>query len=293
MADDVTIKGVEISSPDKVLFPDPGITKRELAEYYAEMADRMLPFLKDRALTMQRFPDGIGEDGFYQKEAGDYFPDFVQTVRIANRSESGETNYPVCRNVKSLVYLAQIACITPHAWLSRRDQPDIPDRIIFDLDPPSGEDFDLVVDAARILRPILENAGLTPFIMTTGSKGLHVVTPIRRELDFDAVREKAKQFTKEAAEEAPDRLTTEIRKNKRKGRLFLDIARNAYGQTGVAPYAVRARPQAPVATPLAWEELDDRELRADRYTLRSISDRLAQTEDPWKGMQRHAASLKE
>lgn len=291
MSERVIIGGVAISHPDKILFEQEGISKRELAQYYADIAQTMLPWLKDRPLSLERYPDGIGRDGFYHKQAQDYFPDYVETVELENRSEAGTTRYALCQNRQTLVYLAQLGCITPHSWLSRKDKPDLPDRMIFDLDPASDDQFDMVIEAARILKPLLEEEGLTPFVMTTGSRGLHVVVPIRREHGFDAVREKAEAFAGAAADTAPKKLTTEIRKNKRGGRLFLDIARNAYGQTGVPPYAVRARPGAPVATPLDWEELNKADLTPDGYTIRNISRRLAQKPDPWRDMARHAASL--
>lgn len=290
MNDTVSVKGVEISNPEKVLFPGGGVTKRQLARYYADMAGTILPYLKDRPLVMERYPDGIGEDGFYQKESAEYFPDYVHSVTIKNRSEPGSTRYVLCDNARTLVYLAQLGCITPHAWLSRKDRPDVPDRLIFDLDPSYG-DYATVVSTALLLKELLQDAGLTPFVMTTGSRGLHVLAPLQRKYAFDTVRKKAGEIAETAEKLRPDRLTTAARKEKRAGRLYLDIARNAFGQTAVVPYAVRARQNAPVAVPLDWEELASDPPGPQAYTLENIARRLGQKPDPWQGLQRYAAAL--
>jgi len=291
MSKQASIKKIKISKPHKTFFPDAQITKEDVAEYYAKIADTVLPYIKDRPLTMERYPDGIDGERFYQKHAQDYFPDAVRRVTLKNRQEEGSTEYVLCQNAQTLVYLAQLGCITPHYWLSRKDQPDTPDRMVFDLDPASAEDFDTVVQAANILKKLLEEDGLTPFVMTTGSKGMHVLVPIKRELGFDTVRDYARAIAEQAMDQAPDMLTMEVRKEKRKGKLFLDTARNAYGQTAVMPYALRARERAPVATPLTWDEVGQQELRADTYTIKNIFQRLAQKSDPWADISHHASSL--
>jgi bifunctional non-homologous end joining protein LigD len=274
------------------MFPDEGITQGDLMEYYRRVAETMLPYLKGRPLTMQRFPDGIGDEGFYQKEAPDYFPDWIRRVSIEVKEEGQEQPQVICENVATLVYLVDQGCITPHVWLSRADKLTHPDRLIFDLDPPD-DDFELVRSAAQSLREMLEGVGLLPFVMTTGSRGLHVVVPLDRSTDFDTVRSFAKNLAGVLAEREADRLTTKVRKDKRGNRLFLDYLRNSYGQNTVAPYAVRAKPGAPVATPLDWDELSDSNLHSQTYTLQNIFRRLGQKEDPWKGMMRHARSLSE
>ncbi len=279
---------IEISNPDKVLFPQAGYTKSDLVGYYRDVADVMLPHLEDRPLTLHRFPDGIASDGFYQQNASDYFPQWI--ARVTLPKENGKVVHCMCNDAATLVYLAGQACITPHVWLARADQPHHPDRMIFDLDPGS-DDFDTVRVAARTMRQVLEDIGLETFVMTTGSRGLHVVTPLDASADFDAVREFARHVAEVAAARAPGELTTEQRKNQRGGRLYLDIMRNAYGQTAVAPYAVRARPGAPVATPLDWDELGDGKLRADRYNIGNIMRRLGQKQDPWRTIASHAAAL--
>lgn len=279
---------IDLSNTDKVLFPDAGITKGDLIDYYRDMADRMLPYLKGRPVTLHRFPDGIGTDGFYQKSRSDYFPAWIESVSMAK--EGGAVEMVVIEDTATLVYLANQACIEPHIWLSRADRPDTPDRIIFDLDPPEGK-FDSVVKAARTLRGLLEDRlGIMAFPMLTGSKGIHVVVPLRREKQFDHVRSVAKAIAERLADEHPEELTTEVRKEKRKGRVFLDYLRNAYAQTGIAPYGVRARAGAPVAVPLGWDELG-RVDRSDAYTIQTIRKRLASFDDPWRGMNRHAVSI--
>jgi bifunctional non-homologous end joining protein LigD len=278
---------VELSSLDRVLFPDVGVTKGDLVEHYRKVAGRMVPHMKGRPVSMQRFPGGIEEEGFFQKAAPEYFPEWIPRVRV--RKEGGTVEHVVCDNAATLVYLANQGCITPHVWLSRRDRLHDPDRLIFDLDPP-GDDFEAVRFTARALRDLLGELALDPFPMATGGRGLHLIVPLDRSADFDAARAFARDVAELLAARHPDRLTTEARKNKRRGRLFLDTMRNAYAQTAVPPYAVRARPGAPVAVPLAWGELSDPELRGDTWNTRNVAARIAKR-DPWRGMARRARSL--
>jgi bifunctional non-homologous end joining protein LigD len=279
---------VELSHPDKILFPDDGITKRDLAEYYRRIAPRMLPYLKDRPLSLQRFPDGIGW-GFYEKKAPDYFPEWFERVRVKVKG-GGSQQQLMCNNAASLVYLADQACITPHPWLSKQGRLDYPDRMIFDLDPAGG-DFGAVKDAALLMRDVLERAKLRPFVMTTGSKGLHVVVPLDGAANFDRVRSRARELAEEAAAREPKDLTVEPRKDARAGRTFIDYLRNAYGQTSVPPYAVRARNGAPVAVPLRWEELSRPGLNAQSYNIKTVFERLSRLPNPWSGFSRHTGSL--
>jgi bifunctional non-homologous end joining protein LigD len=278
---------VEISSADKVLFPNDGITKGDLATYYDKIALVMLPHVRDRAVTMHRFPNGLKGEGFIQKAVPDYFPDWIKTVSV--RKVQGMVTHVVIDKAATLAYLADQACITPHVWLSRVDRLDHPDRLIFDLDP-SGRDFEPVLEAAWGLHDLLSQIGLGAHVMTTGSRGLHVVAPLDRSADFDASRALARQVAHVIAQRTPDRLTLEQRKNKRRGRVFIDTMRNAYGQLAVAPYAVRALPGAPVAAPLAWDELD-KFADAQAYTISSIFRRLARKGDPWKDIARRAHSI--
>ncbi len=282
---------VNVTHPDKVLFPDSGITKGDLIDYYQKVAPVMLPHLKDRPVTLQRFPNGIESGGFFQKQASDYFPDWIKVAQIDLLQEEQDQQQVVVDSAATLVYLANQAAITLHAWLSRVDKLHYPDRIIFDLDPPDS-DFGLVREAARELRQMLEEVGLVPFLMTTGSRGLHVVAPLDRSVEFDQVREFAKDLADVAASRRPDKLTTEVRKDARRGRLFLDYLRNSYAQTAVAPYSVRAKPGAPVAAPLLWEELSESAMRSGRFTIRNIFERLDRRGDPWQDMLSHAKPLR-
>ena len=280
---------VELSREDKTLFPDACITKGNLIEYYQDVAGPILRHIGGRPLTLQRFPDGISEEGFYQKAVPDYFPDWISRVQVP-LEQGGSQQQVEASNAATLVFLANQGVITLHGWLSRKDRLREPDQIVFDLDPP-GEDFSPVREAARILQDLLESLGLRSFLMTTGSTGAHVRVPIRQGPDFDEVREFAGGVVSLLADEHEGSLTTRIRKKKRQNRLFLDVARNAYGQTAVAPYSPRPRPGAPVATPLDWEELDKANLTSDFFTIESIPRRLGQRKDPWVSMGRHQRSL--
>lgn len=280
---------VETSSEDKVLYPDDGISKGEVIDYYRQVAEYALPFAADRFLTLQRFPDGLDEDGFYQQSRADYFPDYVEGV-AAERVGGGEVEHIVVSNAAGLVYLANQGTLTFHAWLSRRDRRQHPDRLVIDLDPPD-DDFAPVRDAARLTGDFLRELGLSPYVMTTGSRGLHVVVPLDRSADFDTVRDFAGRAADALAERHPDTLTTAQRKNKRGDRLYLDVMRNAYGQTAVMPYSLRAKAGAPVATPIAWDELGAGDLTARSYHIGNLFRRLGQIEDPWADMKRHAAGI--
>lgn len=277
------------SHPDKLLFPGAGIRKAQVIAYYRRVAPYLLPFARDRFLTLQRFPDGLDGEGFFQQARPDYFPSCVEGVR-APLVGGGTLEHIVAGNSPALAFLADQAALTLHGWLSRRDQPEHPDRLVIDLDPP-GEDFARVCEAALSLREVFDKLGLTAFVMTTGSRGLHVVVPLDRGSSFTVVREFAGGVARKLAERQPDRLSVEQRKDKRGGRLYLDIMRNAYGQTAVLPYSLRAKAGAPVATPLRWRELRRRGLHPRRYHLGNLFRRLGQLGDPWCDLARHAASI--
>ncbi len=280
---------VEVTHPERVVFPDSGITKRELVDYYGEVAETMLPHLKGRALTVQRFPRGIGEQGWVQQDFADSLPEWMGRVEVATEG-GGTVVHPVAERPEALRWLANQNCITLHVWQSRRQRLDNPDRLVFDLDPSDG-DFAVVRATARAVAGVLDDLGLACYVQTTGSRGLHVVTPLRPDTDFDAAREFARGVAEVVAADDAAHRTVEARKNKRGDRVYLDIMRNAYAQTAVAPYSVRARRGAPVATPLEWDELDTRGLRADGFTIRDVPKRLAGQPDPWAGMYRRARSL--
>ncbi|MBN2205351.1 MAG: non-homologous end-joining DNA ligase [Thermoleophilia bacterium] len=279
-------RSVEVSREDKVLFPEDGVTKGDLIEYYRRVAPVMLRHLRDRPLVMQRFPDGIDGEGFYQKDTPEYFPDWIERVSV--EKEGGTVEHVVCSAAADLVYLADQACITPHVWLSTVGDLRRPDRLVFDLDPPNG-DAGPVRRAARDVRDLVDEIGLVPFLMTTGSRGYHVVVPIRREMGFDDARRLARDAARVLAARRPEELTVEQRKEKRGDRVFVDYLRNSYAQTQVAPYAVRARPGAPVATPIDWDELGSVDPR--RYDIDAALRRLRQKDDPWEDLPRHARAF--
>ena len=281
---------VETSNEDKVFFPDEKITKGDLIDYYQKIADRMVPYLKERPLVMKRYPDGIKGESFFQKEIGDYFPDWIERVKV--KKKGGTVTHVQCDNAATLVYLANQACIELHPWLSRSDKLHYPDQLIIDLDP-SGDDFSQAVFGARVLKELFDELDLKAFLKTTGSRGLHVLVPLNRRANFDKVREFAQDTAKLLAQRHSDKLTIEARKAKRRGRLLIDTARNAYAQTAVAPYAVRAKPGAPVATPLDWDELANKKLNSQSYNVRNIFRRLGRKTDPWKDLPRLGRSLKE
>ncbi|HEU4397740.1 MAG TPA: non-homologous end-joining DNA ligase [Actinomycetota bacterium] len=273
---------VQVSSTDKVFFPDDGVTKGDLVGYYHQVAEVMVPHLRERPVNLQRFPDGIKASGFFQQDASGHFPDWMRTVTVPRRGRGGTVDHVVCDDAATLVYLANQGTVTFHPWTSRVDHLDRPDLVIFDLDPDPGQGLDVVRAAARAVRRALEEVGLVPFVQTSGSRGFHVVGPLRPGADVEVVKAFADDLARLVAARDPRRLTVEQRKAKREGRLFLDTGRNAYAQTAVAPYSVRARPGAPVATPIDWDELGRVEPRS--YRLRNLRRRLARKPDPWAGM---------
>jgi bifunctional non-homologous end joining protein LigD len=235
-----------------------------------------------------RYPNGIEAEGFLQKNASDYFPEWIRRARVAK--QDGTVDHVVAEDAATLVYLANQACVTLHVGLSRVDRIDHPDRLVIDLDP-SDDDFPKVRRAAKEARALLEEVGLVPFLQTTGSRGLHLWAPLDRSADFDQVRSFAGRVAELLVARRPRELTAAQRKAKRGDRVLVDVARNAYAQTAVAPYSVRARPQASVATPIDWAELDDPRLVPQRYTITNIFRRLARKRDPWAEIERHARPL--
>jgi bifunctional non-homologous end joining protein LigD len=285
---------LDVHRPDKVLFPASGsgkeYTKSDLVAYYRAVAPFMLPHLRGRPLMLERHPDGIDGPQFMQKNTPDHYPDWIEHVEVPK--EGGTVVHPVCANTATLVYLADQACLTFHRWLSRADRTDLiarPDRLVFDLDPADGGDFASVRQAARLLGELLDELELPSGLMTTGSRGLHLVVPLTRRHDFDGVREFAADVADTLAHAHPDALTTEVRKKDRGDRLYLDVQRNAYAQTAVAPFAVRAEPGAPVAVPISWRQLDDPRLDAQRWTIADAAEQGRA--NPWAGLMNHGRSL--
>jgi bifunctional non-homologous end joining protein LigD len=284
---------VRISNPAKVLFPGDGITKEDLAGYYAAVAPAMVPHVRDRPLNLWRWNSGIEHDVVVQQAIPKGAPDWVRRVEVPRR-RGGTVVHAVGGETATLVWLANQNCITPHAWTSRTDRLDRPDRLVFDLDPPDSDadsHFPAIRAGALALGELLRELGLEPFAMTSGSRGIHVVAPLRRGAHADEARATAGTIAERLAERRPDELTTAWRKEKRGGRVLVDVARNTYAQTTVAPYAVRAIEGAPVATPLAWEELESPDLHPRRWTLATVPDRLERAGDPWESIAAAARPL--
>jgi bifunctional non-homologous end joining protein LigD len=284
---------VPLSNTGKVLFPDDGITKGDLISYYAGAASWMLPPLRERPVAMARFPDGINGPRIFQKNVSAHFPDWITRVEV--HKQGGTLSQVVCDKPATLVYLANQACIELHPFLSRVGRLEFPDQLIFDLDPATADQFGEARATALLLRDLLEkDLALTTFVKTTGGKGLHVQVPLSAEQDFETVRDFARQAAQLLAARNPDLITTEQRKDARGGPIYADVMRNAYAQTAVAPYSVRARPGATVAVPLHWDEVSDPKLSPARFNLRSVPDRLEDLGtggDPWAGMSRRRYSL--
>lgn len=281
---EITLKGVRLTSPDKVLYPEQGISKRALADYYCTIADHMLPHVARRPISLVRCPAGRQKKCFFQRHAGSGVPPEVNEVNIDGFEDSGA--YLFIKTVKGLIALVQMGVLEIHPWGSRIDRPDRPDRIVFDLDPGEGLAFRDVVAAAHDLRAVLGERGLLSFVKTTGGKGLHVVVPVTRSYDWPHVKAFAKSLAEGMANDAPERFLTKIAKAKRKGRIFIDYLRNDATSTAIAPYSTRARAGAPVAVPLEWEELVP-ELDPAQFNVNTVPERMAQRNgDPWAEMGR-------
>ncbi|HEY2774626.1 MAG TPA: non-homologous end-joining DNA ligase [Candidatus Binatia bacterium] len=279
-------RSIELSNQDKILFPGDDITKGDIVAYYDAIAPRILPFLEGRPLVVERFPDGIAAGGFFQKQASPHTPEWVRTLRV--RKQGGFQSLVVCDDRATLVWLANQAAIVLHPWLSRAESIDRPDVFIVDLDPPSGA-FAQARNVALSLKRLFDELDVPVFLKTTGSKGLHLLVPLRGTEDFDTVRGVGHSLMQVLASRHPDLVTTEVRKEKRKGRVYLDIARNAYAQTAVAPYSVRALECAPVSTPIAWQELRSPRIDARRWTIETAAAHA--TKDPWAGWRRRRCSM--
>ncbi|MFF8767289.1 non-homologous end-joining DNA ligase [Nocardiopsis dassonvillei] len=269
---------VEVRRPGKPLFGEGGATKEDLARYHARIAPLMLPHVRDRPVALARFPDGIDAQGFFVKHPS--VPDWVATV------ETSGGRMMLCQDAAALVWCADQAAVTLHAWQSRQPNLGLPDRMVIDLDPAGDgpEAFAACRAAARDVREVLDGLGLAAYVMTSGSRGLHVRSPLRPEADDQEVRVLAEAVADRVAARRPDELTTEVRKAARRDRLFVDYLRNGREQLAVVPYSVRARPGAPIAAPLTWEDLEKVE------TARDLTIDLEREECPFAGMGRHARS---
>ena len=284
-----TIHKITLTNKDKVLFPKSGITKQKMYYYYENIASAMIPYLKDRPLTMQRFPKGISEEGFFQKNAPDYFPEWIPKIQVEKMD--GWVNHIVCNSRDTLLYLVNQYVVTFHVGLSKVERINYPDKLIFDLDPPKGN-FKLAVKAAKALRLLLEEKlKLKAYVMTSGSEGLHIAVPLDANKHFDVTHKFAKNIANYICINNPTEFTTTIRKNKREGRLYIDFLRNSYAQTSVVPFSIRALEHAPVATPLHWDELNINTLNAQYYTIDTIFKRLETRDDPWQDFEKNAKAI--
>jgi len=267
-----------ITHPEKVMFPDSGITKGELAAYYELVAPIMVPHLAGRPVTLERFHNGIGEKGFFQKNVAKGAPDWLE--RVAVPKMDGVVNYAVVRDARGLMWLANQNCITPHVWTSRVPALFHPDLCVFDLDPLT-DDAQVLRAATLLLRDLLAELGLTSWVKTSGSKGYHVVVALDGTADCGQVSRFAHAVGRALVRRDPDHLTQEFYKVDRGGRILIDTGRNEFGATYAATYAVRPKPNAPVSAPCTWEEIESGEAQPQSFTLRTMAERLDARGDIW------------
>ena len=281
---DITI---ECSNVDRVMFPETGITKSELIAYYHFIADYMLPELAGRPISVERYTKGIDRGGFFQKHYQKHYPAWLDKEELGTKTR---VVYPIVDSKAGLVYLANQGSIAFHVWTSRRDAPEYPDMIVFDLDPPDGR-FDLVRKTALIIRELFEELGLPAFVKTTGGKGLHVVAPTDGRATFGEVAQFCNRVAKLLVARHPDLVTVEFYKKDRKGRLFLDTLRNALGATLIAAWSVRGRPGAPISMPIGWDEVEDPAMAPNGFRLRDARTRLESRGDPWAKLRERVGSV--
>lgn len=279
-----------ITHPEKVMFPDDGITKGDLAAYYETVAKVMLPHLRGRPLTMERYPAGIGKKGFWQKDVSKGFPDWLERVKVPKKD--GFLHHPVITDERSLMWVTNQNTITHHVWISRVPDLYYPDVCVFDLDP-STDDVKAVQAAALGLRDLLDELGLPSWVKTSGSKGFHIVVPLDGKTEMNEVETFANTVGRVFASLAPDHLTQEFNKVDRKGRIYVDTGRNGYSATFAAAYTVRARSGAPVSAPCTWEEIEKGKVAPASFTLRNMPARVKKSGDLWADMLKRGRSLKQ
>ena len=283
----VRLGGAVITNPSKPFWPEDGLTKLDLARFYARITSQILPWMKGRPVTMERCPEGIRSKCFYQKQAPANLPDDVPTITIPAPTARKQVDYIVGGSRKTLLTLVNLGCIAMHVMNSRTDNLDRPDWLIFDLDPADG--FGSAARAGLLLRDRLEDHGLEAFAKTSGGRGLHVFVPLRRGASQDQVRAYATAIARELAARHPKLVTVEARKAKRRAPVYLDVTRNAPGQTIVPPFSVRWQPQAPVSMPLSWDELSPR-LNPRVFNIRTAEHRMA-SKSPWSSFFGHRQTL--
>lgn len=275
------VEGVRLSHPDRVLYPDQGLTKAELASYYQSVTDRILPHVANRPISLVRCPRGHQETCFYQRNFTEQLPAEVDAVRVEERDGEG-ARYILIRDLPGLIALVQIGVLEIHPWGSRADRLDQPDRMVFDLDPGPDVPWSWVIEAAQTTGEALEALGLKSYVKTSGGKGLHVLAPLTRRQTWEELKTFTKSLAENIAEKQPQRYVSTASREKRQGKIFIDYLRNDRSATTVAAYSTRAKLGAPVSTPLRWDELDGLP-GSDAYNVSNLPRRLAQLEtDPWE-----------
>jgi bifunctional non-homologous end joining protein LigD len=282
-----------ITHPEKVLFPDSAITKGELCAYYEAVAPLMIPHVRGRPITMERFPAGIEKKGFIQKDVSKGFPSWLERVEVEKRSDEagGSVHYPLAGDARSLVWLANQNSITPHVWISRVPRLQQPDLCVFDLDP-SAEDPRSLRTAALAVRDLLDELGLPSYVKTSGSKGFHILVPLDAGSDAESVRRFAQGAGAVLVKRQPHILTQEFIKADRGDRIFVDTGRNLPGATFAAVYAVRARPGAPISAPCTWAEVEGGAVGPRTFTLRTMAARLGEVGELWSDLDDRRCSLR-
>jgi bifunctional non-homologous end joining protein LigD len=265
---------VKLTSPDRVLYPDDGITKGDLFEYYRQVGVAIVPHLKDRPFTMKRYPHGIAGEVFFQKQAPKGMPNWIPTRQFRTLPREGGprlVDFPLVNTPEAVLYMVQMNCIDMNAWYSRVDKPDRPDFVLFDLDPPDGG-FELAIEVAHLIRELLDELELPGYVKTSGADGIHVVAPITRRSTFEQTYHFAEQASRLLERRHPGKLTTEWLKKKREG-VLVDHRQNGHGKTIASVYSVRPKPGAPVSTPLRWEELTP-EVRPRDFGMAEALERI-------------------
>jgi bifunctional non-homologous end joining protein LigD len=271
-----------ITHPEKVLFPEDGITKGEVASYYESIAPLMIPHIVGRPVTMERYPSGIGAKGFMHKNVSKGFPEWLERVEAPKKD--GTVHYPVVRDTRSLLWIANQNCITPHVWTSRAPKLYHPDVCVFDLDPSKEDEPDVLRSAALGVRAVLAEIGLTSWVKTSGSKGFHIVVPLDATARFGEVARFAHAVAEVLLARHPDTLTQEFAKKDRGDKILLDVGRNGYSATFAAPYAVRPKPGAPVSAPCTWAEIEEGGVGPRTFALRTMPERVTAVGDVWADM---------
>jgi bifunctional non-homologous end joining protein LigD len=279
-----------ITHPEKVLFPDDGITKGELASYYESVAPVMVPHIAARPITMERYPAGIGKKGFFHKDVSKGFPGWLERVEVPKKD--GTVHHPIVNDTRSLLWITNQNCITPHVWTSRAPDLYHPDVCVFDLDPSREDQVEVLRASAVALRGFLEELGLPSWVKTSGSKGFHIVVPLDRKLHMGEVAGFAHHVGAEMVRRHPAHLTQEFSKADRGGRILVDTGRNGYSATFAAPYAVRAKTGAPVSAPCSWEEVESGDVGPRAFTLRNMTKRLDDVGDVWSDLRKRGRSLR-